>query len=354
MSDKKNENNEEQNSWWVYDGTEKSEEEEKTVDKRFATVLKNVPKWRDKSEENRNHNAEAFIPLSDELLNAVNSAIYLRRPLLVTGDPGIGKSSLAKSIAHRLLKTEPLVWQITSKSVLQDALYSYDALARLHVIQMKKLYHELKENDKEVEAYGKISTGIENYLKLKTLGTAFCSKEKPMVVLIDEIDKSDIDLPNDLLHIFEEQAFEIDELKRMKFEEGKEPKIEDVFCNPQEIKDGKVICQHFPIIIMTSNGEREFPPAFLRRCISVEMKLDESREKQIEQLSQMVTAHFGAEGMGDDIEKIIESFVNEKGSDKLLANDQLLNAIHLVLNSSMDYEAFRQECEPILLRALDV
>ena len=343
----KKENTEEPNNWWVYNGTKKK------ATTSLKTVLENIPKWRDKSEKNRTHNAEAFVPLSDELLHAVNSAIYLRRPLLVTGDPGIGKSSLAKSIAHRLLNTEPLVWQITSKSVLKDALYSYDALARLHDIQMKKLYYDLKEHDKEVEAYGNIPTGIENYLKLTTLGTAFCSPKKPMVVLIDEIDKSDIDLPNDLLHIFEEQAFEIDELKRMKFEEGKEPKIEDAFGVPREVKNGKVPCRHFPIIIMTSNGEREFPPAFLRRCISVEMKLDDNKDKQIEQLTQMVTAHFGAKGIDEDITKIIQSFVNEKGNDKLLANDQLLNAIHLVLNSSMDYEAFKKECEPILLKALD-
>lgn len=345
-------NTEEPNSWWVYDGKEKTEEEEKKVTTKFDAVLKNVPKWRDKSKDV--HNAEAFIPLSDELLHAVNSAIYLRRPLLVTGDSGIGKSSLAKSIARRLLKTEPLVWQITSKSVLQEALYSYDALARLHDIQMKKLYYELGENAKEeVKAYGNIPTGIENYLKLTTLGTAFCSKDKPMVVLIDEIDKSDIDLPNDLLHIFEEQYFEIDELKRMKFNKGYKPKIEDAFGEPQEIENGKVTCRHFPIIIMTSNGEREFPPAFLRRCISVEMKLDEEKSKQVKQLSQIVTAHFGAEGINEDITKIIESFVNEKGNQKLLANDQLLNAIYLVLNSSMDYEAFKKECEPILLKALN-
>ena len=344
---KNNENTEEPNSWWVYNGTDKK------ANTSLATVLENIPKWRDKSEENKNHNAEAFIPLSDELLHAVNSAIYLRRPLLVTGDPGIGKSSLAKSIAHRLLKTEPLVWQITSKSVLQDALYSYDALARLHDIQMKKLYYELEEHDKDIKAYGNIPIGIENYLKLTTLGTAFCSKKEPMVVLIDEIDKSDIDLPNDLLHIFEEQAFEIEELKRMKFEENQEPEIEDAFGTPQEVKNGKVVCHHFPIIIMTSNGEREFPPAFLRRCISVEMKLDDDKKRQVEQLTEMVTAHFGAKGIDADITKIIQSFVNEKGDDKLLANDQLLNAIHLVLNSSMDYEAFKKECEPILLRALD-
>jgi len=320
------------NSWWIYEGS-----------KELSDISTIIPPWRDKKVENKGHNAKNFIPLSDELINAVNTAIYLRRPLLVTGKPGIGKSSLAKSIAHQLLGegSEPLYWQITSKSELKDALYSYDALSRLQDIQIK----HLDKNSEELE------TGIENYLKLTSLGTAFVSDKQPMVVLIDEIDKSDVDLPNDLLHIFEEQEFEIDELKRMKFKEGAEPSIEDALGKGHKLKDGKVVCKHFPIIVMTSNDEREFPPAFLRRCISVEMKLDENEKKREEQLTQIVKAHFGADKIDEQVTKLIKDFMDAKG---LQSNDQLLNAIFLLMNTKHDsFEAFKAECERILFKSLN-
>ena len=323
--------------WRIYEGT-----------KELNDIKDTIPPWRDKN--SFDHNAESFVPLNDEIIDAVNTAIYLRRPLLVTGEPGIGKSSLAKSIAMKL-DLKFLHWQITSKSSLKDALYSYDALSRLHDIQMKKLYFEIgKEND-EVQQYANISTGIENYLKLKSLGSAFLSDET-VVVLIDEIDKSDIDLPNDLLHIFEEQEFEIDELKRMKFKEDEEPKIESELGTKHKIKNGKVICKKFPIIVMTSNDEREFPPAFLRRCISIKMKLSNDKDEKIEQLSNMVKNHFKNEKDDERIEKLVESFVElkEKG---LRSNDQLLNAVHLVLKSDLDYETFKDDFENIVSKALD-
>ena len=134
------------NQWRIYQGTKKLSEIEDTI-----------PKWRDKKNY-KEHNAEVFIPLNDEIIDAVNTAIYLRRPLLVTGEPGIGKSSLAKSIA-KSLGIKLLHWQITSKSVLQDALYSYDALSRLHDIQIKKLYFEMRDTK-----YTNVSTDIENYI----------------------------------------------------------------------------------------------------------------------------------------------------------------------------------------------
>ncbi len=327
--------------WRIYEGT-----------KKLDDIKDTIPPWRvkNKDKDKIDHNAESFVPLNDEIIDAVNTAIYLRRPLLVTGEPGIGKSSLAKSIANKL-GIKWLHWQITSKSVLKDALYSYDALSRLHDIQMKKLYFEMGDKNDEVKQYANISTGIENYLKLKSLGSAFLSDET-VVVLIDEIDKSDIDLPNDLLHIFEEQEFEIDELKRMRFEKGEEPEIESELGTKHKIPDSKVICNKFPIIVMTSNNEREFPPAFLRRCISVEMKLSDNKDEKIKQLSDMVKAHFKDEKDDSRIEKIVTDFVGlkEKG---LRSNDQLLNAVQLVLKTDMDYETFKDDFEKIVSKALE-
>ena len=300
----------EKKDWWVYQG-----------DKALDEVI--TPPWRKKESKNENEEErDTFVPLSQELVEAVNAAIHLARPLLVTGEPGIGKSSLAKSIAKNL-NTELLHWQINSRSLVKEALYTYDALSRLQDIQMGNL------------------SPIENYLKLTSLGSAFVSNQA-VVVLIDELDKSDSDLPNDLLHIFEEQEFEIAELKRMKFEDGEEPKIENSLekQKAKPIPEGKVICKKFPIIIMTSNGEQEFSPAFLRRCISVEMKLQEGKE--VEQLSKIVESHFPDKVGNAEVEKIVKSFVELK-KEGLRSNDQLLNALYLIVNNNkeINFETFK-------------
>jgi MoxR-like ATPase len=328
--------------WWVYQG-DKSLEDVQTPPWRETKVEKEEKKKQEQEQKGEGkEERDTFVPLSPELVDAVNAAIHLRRPLLVTGEPGIGKSSLAKSIAKNL-KTELLHWQITSRSVVKDALYSYDTLKRLHDIQMKKLYYEIGERedaDDEIKAYESIQTGIENYLKLTSLGSAFVS-DKPVVVIIDEIDKSDRDLPNDLLHIFEEQEFEIDELKRMQFEEGEEPLIENSLKEQkaESIPNGRVVCKKFPIIVMTSNGEQTFPPAFLRRCISVEMKLVDKQE--VKQLTKIVESHFPDKVGDSEVKEVVESFVALK-KEGLRSNDQLLNALWLILdNKEIDFETFK-------------
>lgn len=305
--------------WWIYEGKDTKVKERKA---KLHKIEK--PEWRDVCKPK--HNAQKFI-VNREIIEAVNASIYLRRPLLVTGKPGIGKSTLAKAVAENLGLGDVLTWHITSKSVLEDGLYSYDALARLQNIQIKK-----DDDNKEID------TSIENYLKLKALGTAFLSKER-RVVLIDEIDKSDRDLPNDLLYIFEDQYFEIEELKRLDTKEAKS--IKDMEDKPHPLRKGKVKAENdFPIVIMTSNDEKEFPAAFLRRCICVELSMPKSSKEQIEMLQEMVEAHFPKAKENETVLDIIKKFVG-LNSEATRSNDQLLNAIHLVLNSDVSYDELK-------------
>src|SRR4051812_24649948 len=125
----------------------------------------------------------------------VNTAIHLRRPLLVTGRPGTGKSMLAHSIAYELGLGRVLHWSITSRSTLNDGLYQYDAIGRLQAVNLLK-----------ADEIGATQTPVDigTYIRLGPLGTALLPAGRPRVLLIDEIDKADVDLPNDLLNAFEE------------------------------------------------------------------------------------------------------------------------------------------------------
>lgn len=271
-----------------------------------------APPWRIR--ENR---IKSYCTFSDKVKKMVSAALILRRPLLITGNPGIGKSSLAEAVMHELkLGDEVLYWRIGTQSKLKDGLYSYDALSRLQDVQT---------GEKDSEGV-EISKKIENYLKLEALGTAF-SSETQRVVLIDEIDKSPIDLPNNLLHIFEENEFEIPELKRLKdysFDNGE---------GFNKVENGLVKCDinTFPLIVMTSNGERDFPMAFMRRCLHLELKDPTDKE-----LAEIVNKHFKQIKVNLDqekLEKIISSFIKLRDSEEnkaYLSTDQLLNAVYLM------------------------
>lgn len=261
-----------------------------------------------------------------ELLQGVNAAIFLRRPLLVTGRPGSGKTTLAYAIAYELKLGTVLTWAITTRTILKDGLYNYDAIGRLQNLQLLKLQRELGQ-----ETESNLSEEIGQYLQLGALGTAFLPSLHPRVLLIDEIDKSDINLPNDLLNLFEEGSYIIPELERLK-DDTVSVRTADLGLNT-EIKKGKVQCSQFPIVVLTSNGERDFPPAFLRRCIRVRMP--DPTNKIF--LQQVVEAHFKKDKnqkywqeTQNTINQLIDEFVKEqKGKGKEVATDQLLNAIYL-------------------------
>jgi MoxR-like ATPase len=240
-----------------------------------------------------------------EEIDLINAALYLRRPLLITGRPGIGKSSLVYAVASELKLGEVLVWPINTRSTLQEGLYRYDAIGRLQ--------------DQELN---KGATDIGKYIKLGPLGTALLPTTRPRVLLIDEIDKSDIDLPNDLLNVFEQATFEIPELSRLPveqeilevqaFDEGRVP-----------IRRGRVTTHAFPFVVMTSNGERDFPAPFLRRCIRLEMK-PPSEQK----LADIVTANLGPDASANAVGLITNFFSRLQTTD--MATDQLLNAVFLL------------------------
>ncbi|MCX7095567.1 MAG: MoxR family ATPase [Methylobacter sp.] len=280
------------------------------------------PSWRNfsakkqnKENQQKNDRGSCYIPNHQDI-ELVNAALYLRRPLLVEGKAGTGKTSLAYSVEHELKLGGVLRWSITTRTTLKDGLYQYDAIGRL---QDKSLH-----GDKSPE--------INEYLRLGALGTAFANdSNKPRVLLIDEIDKSDIDLPNDLLHIFEEGEFEIPELKRLK---GKHEIFPSDDGTAITIENGRVLCKQFPLVIMTSNGEREFPPAFLRRCLRLEIQQPDK-----DKLQRIVEAHFHTDTnyvqYKQQIDNLIDEFIKKiNSSDKTdLANDQLLNTVHLTLRN---------------------
>ncbi len=222
-------------------------------------------------------------PAEGDVLRKIHLSMWLRRPLLIEGDPGVGKSSLAYALAHGLGLGKVLRWEISSKTPYSEGLYQYNAVSHLRGIQ---------DPDED--------SAIENYVQLGPLGTALIgSKVKgqkdllPRVLLVDELDKSDYDLPNDLLHVLEEAKFTIDELNR-----GEDEKHWIAMDDGRqvEITGGRVTCNVHPVVVITSNGERQFPAAFLRRCVRIRLQAPRG-----EQLRSLVAEHFKGEDYTPDV-----------------------------------------------------
>ncbi|MEV6349950.1 ATP-binding protein [Actinoplanes sp. NPDC051851] len=266
----------------------------------------------------------------EETVNLVNAAIRLRRPLLVTGKPGMGKSTLAHSIAYELRLGPVLSWPVTSRSTLGEALYRYDAIGRLGA------GYEHRD--------GADAPPIGRYLTLGPLGTALLPWERPRVLLVDELDKSDVDLPNNLLHVFEEGQYEILELTRLPESES-DVRVLSADGLQVPIHRGRVTCRAFPIVVITNNAEREFPPPFLRRCIRVDIPAPRP-----EALTRIVAGYFSGEHAADAADLIREFIGLREHAD--LATDQLLNAIYLVAGADAAPPSMRETLKTALLREL--
>ena len=182
---------------------------------------------------------------SEELMRAVNIAMVLQKPLLIKGEPGTGKTVLAEAIAKSLGK-ELIIWNIKSTTKAQDGLYVYDVVQRLYDSQFG----------------GEGVDDIEKYVKLGKLGEAFTADDQ-VILLIDEIDKADLEFPNDLLWELDRMEFHIPETGRT------------------------VTANHRPVVIITSNAEKELPDAFLRRCVFHYIEFPDR-----ELMAEIVNVHF--------------------------------------------------------------
>lgn len=236
--------------------------------------------------------------VTKELMNSVNVSIALQKPLLIKGEPGTGKTMLAESIS-KALDMDLIIWGIKSTTKAQEGLYVYDTVQRLYDSQFGE---------------GNVSD-IKQYIKLGKLGEAFTS-DKQVVLLIDEIDKADLEFPNDLLWELDKMEFYINETK-------------------ETIKT-----KHRPIVIITSNAEKELPDAFLRRCIFHYIEFPDA-----EKMEEIINVHFG--NIDQKLcQKALEAFYEIRKMDEIQkkpSTSELLDWIQALMISGVDIENLSSE-----------
>tara|TARA_Y100000589_G_scaffold160922_1_gene152980 strand:- start:710 stop:1558 length:849 start_codon:yes stop_codon:yes gene_type:complete len=235
---------------------------------------------------------ESYIATGD-LVEAVNASIVLEKPLLIKGEPGTGKTMLASEVAKKI-KTDLIQWNIKSTTKAQQGLYEYDAVSRLRDSQLgREKVHDIK-----------------NYIKKGVLWNAFESKKKP-ILLIDEIDKADIEFPNDLL-------LELDKMEFFVYEISK-----------------TIVAKQRPIVIITSNNEKDLPDAFLRRCFFHFIKFPNEKT-----LSEIVKVHF-PQIKKNILNAALNSFIDVRetpGLKKKPSTSELIDWIKLILSDDLSYE----------------
>lgn len=319
--------------WWVYRGTGRP-----LHDIDLAEILPAPPPWRDfkggplpEHDVPPEDDGEAGRRLGSAYqlhersvdpheLDMVNAALYLRRPLLVTGKPGTGKSSLAYRIARELGLGRVLRWPVTSHVTLTSGLYGYDAIGRAQAAATRPAMNGADE--------GPADLPIGDFIRLGPLGTAFLPSRLPRVLLIDELDKSEADLPNDLLSLFEDGEFVIPELARIR---NRTPRVTVHTADPNrtaDVVEGRIGCRAFPIVVLTSNGEREFPPAFLRRCLQLEIQ-----DPNVDQLAAMVANHL-LDPDGEHRDRLVAEFAAKARELGGLPADRLLDAVYLATSGA--------------------
>jgi MoxR-like ATPase len=244
---------------------------------------------------------------TDDLKLAVNAAITLQRPLLIKGEPGTGKTMLAEEVAAGV-GLPLLQWHIKSTTKAQQGLYEYDAVSRLRDSQL---------GDERVRH-------IENYIVKGVLWQAFESDE-PMVLLIDEIDKADIEFPNDLLRELDRMEFHVYETRQM------------------------IRAKHRPIVMITSNNEKELPDAFLRRCFFHYIKFPDR-----ETMQAIVDVHFP--GLKKQLLKeALDSFYQIRelpGLKKKPSTSELLDWLKLLVAEDISPEALRSRDDKAVIPPL--
>lgn len=236
--------------------------------------------------------------ISTPLKNAVNVSIALGKPLLIRGEPGTGKTKLAHSIAHGLNK-KLITWNIKSTTKAQEGLYVYDTVQRLN---------DSRFGDRDVSE-------IKHYIKMGKLGQAFTAEEQ-VILLIDEIDKADIEFPNDLLNEIDEMTFYI-------------PEIEE-----------SVKAKHRPITVITSNAEKELPDAFLRRCIFHYIEFPDTTL-----MEEIVKVHFPAikENLLKETIKVFYNLRSVDGFRKKPSTSELLDWIQALGTGGIPTEKISKE-----------